>query len=66
MLTSAVIYKQRLLDENKIVQLLDNCKHYGVEQSHFRKPFCQERKEQRSQMIRSFLSAVQFVTGLNV
>ena len=38
MLTSAVIYKQRLLHENEIVQLLHNYKCYGVQQSRFRKP----------------------------
>ena len=37
MLRSAVIYKQRLLHENKIAQLLHNCKCYGVDQNHFRK-----------------------------
>ena len=35
---SAVIYKQRLLHENKIMQLLHNYKCYGVEQSRFRNP----------------------------
>ena len=38
MLTSAVIYKQRLLHENEIVQLLHNYKCYGVDQSRFRRP----------------------------
>ena len=38
-LNYAVIYKQRLLHENEIVQLLHNYKFYGVEQSHFRKLF---------------------------
>ena len=48
MLTSAVINKQRLLHENKIVQLFNNYQFYGIEQSHFRKLFCHERKEQLS------------------
>ena len=39
MLTSAVIYKQRLLHENEIVQLLHNYKCYGVDQGCFRKLF---------------------------
>ena len=38
MLTTAVIDKQRLLNEQEIVQLIHNYKCYGVEQSHFRKP----------------------------
>ena len=38
MLTSAIIYKQRLLHENEIVQLLHNYKCYDVDQSRFRKP----------------------------
>ena len=37
MLTSAVIYKQRLLHEKDIVQLLLNYKYYSVDQSRFRK-----------------------------
>ena len=48
MLISAVIYKQRLLHENEIVRLFHNYQLYGVEQSHFRKLFRQERKEQLS------------------
>ena len=35
--TSAVICKQRLLDDNEIVQYLQNCKCYNVGQDHFRK-----------------------------
>ena len=38
MSTSAFIYKQRLLQENEIVQLLHNYKCYGSDQSRFRKP----------------------------
>ena len=38
MLTSAVIYKQRFLHENEIVQLLYNYKCYDVDQIYFRKP----------------------------
>ena len=39
MLTSAVIYKQRLSHKNEIVQLLHNCKCYGVDQNLERKRF---------------------------
>ena len=35
LLTSAVICKQKLLYGNKIVQYLQNCKCYNVEQDHF-------------------------------
>ena len=38
MSTSAVIYKQKLLHENEIVQLFHNYKCYGGDQSRFRKP----------------------------
>ena len=38
MLMSAVIYKQRLMHEKEIVQLLHNYKFYEVDQSRFRKP----------------------------
>ena len=34
---SAFIWKQKLLDENKILQYLQNHKYYDVEQGHFRK-----------------------------
>ena len=37
LLMSAVISKQRLLNEKEIVQFLQNCKCYDVDQSHFRK-----------------------------
>ena len=36
-LTSAVICKQRLLHRNELVQYLQNCKSYNVDQDHFRK-----------------------------
>ena len=36
--TSAVIWKQRLLRENEIVQCLQNCKYQDINQGHFRKP----------------------------
>ena len=39
LLTSAVICKQRLLDDNEIVQYLQDCKCYNVDQCHFRKPW---------------------------
>ena len=38
LLTSRVICKQQFLYENEIVQYLQNCKCYNVEQDHFRKP----------------------------
>ena len=69
MLTSAGIYKQRLLHENEIAQLLHNYKCYGVDQSHFRKPLQSSAKNVQNNYFentRSFLPAVQFVTGLNV
>ena len=69
MLKSAVIYKQKRLHENKIVQLLHNYKYYGVEQSHFRKPLKSSAKNvpnNYSKMNRSFLPSIQYVTSLNV
>ena len=39
LLTSAVIWKQILLQGNEIVQYLQNSKYYNVGQEHFRKPF---------------------------
>ena len=68
MLTSAVIYKQKFLHENEIVQLLHNYKCYGVEQSHFRKPLKSSAKNVNNnyrKTTRSFLPTVQFVTSLN-
>ena len=38
LLTLAVIYKQRLLHGNEIVQYPQNCKFFSVGQDHFRKP----------------------------
>ena len=38
LLTSAVICKQRLLDESEIVQYLQNSKCYNVDQDPFGKP----------------------------
>ena len=38
LLTLAVSCKQRLLHGNEILQFLQNCKFYNVEQDHFRKP----------------------------
>ena len=69
MLMSAVICKQKLLHKHEIVQLLHNYKFYDVEQSHFGKPFCQERKNVKNnyrKTVRSLLPAVQFVTGSKV
>ena len=70
MFTSAVIYKQSLLHENEIVQLLYNYKCYGVDQSHFRKPLQSSllnvKNNNYFKETHSFLLAVQFVTSLNV
>ena len=66
MLTSAVIYKPKLLHENEIVQLLHNYKCYGVDQSHFRKPLQSSAKNVKNnyrKSIRSFLPAIK--TALN-
>ena len=38
LLTSAGIYKQRFLHENKIVQYLQNYKYQDINQGHFKKP----------------------------
>ena len=68
MFTSAVIYKQKLLQENDIVQLLHSYKCYGVEQSHFRKPLKSSAKNVNNsyrKTTRSYLPGVQFVTILN-
>ena len=65
---SAVIYKQSLLHENEIVELLHNCKCYGVALSLFRKPLqssAKKVKKTHPKTIRSFLPVVQFVTSLN-
>ena len=69
MFTSAVIYKQGLSHENKIVQLLHNIKCYGAEQRNSRKPLKSSAKNVKSnyrKTTRSFLPAVQFATSLNV
>ena len=69
MLTSALIYKQRLLHENGIVQLLHNYKSYGIDQSHFRKPIRSSAKNVKNNYLkktRLLLPAVQFLTSLNV
>ena len=68
MFTSAVIYKQSLLHENEIVQLLHNYKCYGVVLSCFKKPLQSSAKKVKSnypKTTRSFLPVVQFVTTLN-
>ena len=68
MLTSAVTYKQNLLHENEIVQLLHNCKCYGIVLSRFKKPSQSSSKKVKSnypKTTRSFLLVVQFVTSLN-
>ena len=62
----AVIYKQSLLHENEIVQLLHNYKCYGV--VRFRKllqSFVKAIKNNYPKTTRSFLPVVQFVTDLN-
>ena len=69
MFASAVIYKQSLLHVNEIVQLLHNCKCYGVDQSYFRKPLQGSVKKVKNNYLkntRSFLPVVKFVTSLNV
>ena len=68
MLTSVFIYKQKLLHENKIRQLLHNYKCYGVDQGRYRKPLQSSAKSVKSNYLKagSFLLAVQFVTSLNV
>ena len=69
MLTSVFIYKQNLLHENKIRQLLHNYKCYGVDQGRYRKPLQSSAKNVKSNYLKkagSFLLAVQFVTSLNV
>ena len=68
MLTSAVIYKQSPLHEKEIVQLLLNCKCYGVALIRFRKPLQSSAKKVKNidpETTRSFLPAVQFVASLN-
>ena len=65
---SAVIYKQRLLHENEIVQLLYNYKCYGTDQSYFRKPSqssVKNVKNNYSKTTLSFLPAVQILTSLS-
>ena len=61
MFTSAVIYKQSLLHENGIVQLLHNYKCYSVVLSRFRKPLQRSAKKVKNNY-RLFLPFVQFVT----
>ena len=53
LLMSEVIYKQRLLNENEIVQFLQNCKCYDVDQSHFRKPWKSSAKNIRNKCPKS-------------
>ena len=68
MFTSAVIYKQSLLHENEIVQLLHNYKYHGVILSHFQNRLQSSAKKVKSnypKTTRSFLPVVQFVTTLN-
>ena len=38
LITLATIFKQRLFQENEIVQYLQNCKCYNLGQDNFRKP----------------------------
>ena len=38
LLASAIICKQRFLNENEIMKYLQNYKYHDVNQSHFRKP----------------------------
>ena len=69
MFTSVVIFKQSLLHENEIVQLLHNHKCYGVDQSPFRKPLKSSQKNVKNNYLkttRSFLPVVKFVTSLNI
>ena len=64
MLTPAVIYKQRLLHENEIVQLLHNYKCYGVVLSRFRKSLQSSAKNVKNNNPKttgSFLTVAQFV-----
>ena len=66
--TSAVIYKQRLLHENEIVQLLYNYKCYGTDQSCFRKPSQSSAKNVKNNYPKTTLSfspAVQVLTSLS-
>ena len=68
MLTSAVIYKQRILHLNEIVQLLYNYKCYSVDQNLSRKPLQSTVKNVKNNYRknnRSFLPAIQTVTSLN-
>ena len=68
MLTPAVIYKESIFHENETVQLLHNCKCYGVVLSPSRKPLQSSAKKVKKiypKTTRSFLSVVQFVTSLN-
>ena len=69
MLTSPVIYKQRLMHLNEIVQLLSNYKCDGVDQSVSRRLLQSSVKNVKNnypKTTRSFLPAVQFVTSLNI
>ena len=65
--TSAV-YKQILLHENEIVQLLYNYICYGTDESCFRKPSQSSAKNVKKnypKTMLSFLPAVQILTSLN-
>ena len=69
MLKSPVIYKQRLLHLNEIVQLLYNYKCDPVDQNVSRRPLLSSVKNVKnnySKTTLSFLPAVRFVTSLNV
>ena len=69
MLMSAFIFKQRLLHENDILQLLPNYKCYGIEQSSFTKHFNISAKNVNNNYRKttgSFLPAAQVITSLNV
>ena len=69
MLKLSVIKKQKCLHENEIVQVFHNYKCYGVEQRHFRHPLKSSAKNVKNnyrKTNRSFLPAVQYITGLNV
>ena len=53
MFTSVVIFKQSLLHENEIVQLLHNHKCYGVDQSRFRKPLKSSQKNVKNNYLKT-------------
>ena len=69
MLKLLAIKKQKCLHENEIVQVFHNYKCYGVEQRNFRHPLkssARNVKNNYRKTNRSFLPAVQDITGLNV